>query len=641
MGAEARARCPFLWLAGLLQVGYFLLTGVTVTFPVYAHASSFTTCPYMSAARGVGSAIGRMGGAAGASQAVQRFVGGQPFPYPLLSMPSGVGSAAASSLVGSAATLSSALQMRGGQSDTDTGGFYDNYDQQNKNQWAPQQRHWQRQRREQVVGNSENGNIGQRTSTGTGSGMGGRAVVMHVGISHKDAAVGLREKLATSEEQLNALAASLCGSGGCGGNGNSLIREAMVLSTCNRFEIYVATTDPAAAAEQIYKVLSDRTRKAVSAGSSSGAVPVDLLRRTMHVVVGDSAVATHLFRVASGLDSIVLGEPQVLGQVRTAWDRASDVARGGRAGRLLSRLFGAAFRAVGRVRSETALSRGSMSVSSTAAGFAAGRLVADTGIPGGMSKARIVVVGSGKMARLLVQNLALRGVREVTMVCRSTGKVAELQKEVGQGMRLLHRPMAELTAAIAAADVLFPCTSAPEPIVTPEMLRTALAGPMRVNNPTLASVRSSSSSGSGRQRRGTAAGMDDVDAPIGGVAGTSAAGSDAHVKTKALLQIVDISVPRNVHADCAALAVGGGGSGLIASYNVDDLKSIMAANAAMRAGEVRHAETIVAEEVGAYSNSAGTGAGCVGSSCGKSSSRGSKNNVKRGMGALRSAAAGS
>ena len=231
------------------------------------------------------------------------------------------------------------------------------------------------------------------------------------------------------------------------------------------------------------------------------------------------------------------------------------------------------------------------------------------------------------MARLLLQNLQLQGVKDITVVCRSRDKVVELQEEIRQ-TTLHYRPMEDLTDAIANADILFPCTSAPEPIITPNMLQLALTPTtqiakngigisssnsissgsrygQRVGNPFLSTLQAPnpnpnhnapSSSSSSNSRAGK------LNSPSTHTTHTTNTHSN---NNKASLQIVDISVPLNVHKDCNLPSSQLGVS--IASYNVDDLKSIMAQNAAMRRNEVKEAEKIISDEVEVYLNSKNNG----------------------------------
>jgi len=506
MFSGSKSKCPILYVIGIVQLILLVITGISV--PVSAFTST-TTCPYVSAKQVFSGAPAAMS---------------TPF----------------SGSVGNAGVMESMRQLvpimhtlRGGYQCGDMRGCGDGGEQPHEPGWS------------------------------------GGQTVLRIGISHKDAAVGLREKLATAEKSLNNLSDALCTTpskdGGSQNPSNLKISEAMVLSTCNRFELFLVANDPLAAADHVFRVLSERTKAASKDPTKH--VEVDMLRSTMRVIVGAQATSEHLFRLTAGLDSIVLGEPQVLGQVKTAWEISRDKASGGRAGAVLASLFNSAIKTTGRVRSETALSRGSMSVSSTAVGFSMGRLLADTGIPA-IAKARVVVVGNGKMARLLFQNLQLHGVKDVTVVCRTEAKVREIQKEI-TGSTLHFVPMSGLADAIARADIVFPCTSAPAPIITADMLLNSLSSSKRAVNPFL-----------------------------------GARGDTEKLQRKTAMQIIDISVPRNVHNDvngasfASALKKQTGHA--VSSYNVDDLKSLMTQNALMRQNEVKEAERIITAEVSKY-----------------------------------------
>jgi glutamyl-tRNA reductase len=500
--SSSKSRCPIFYLIGMVQLIIIILTGISV--PVSAFTTA-TTCPYVSA---------------------RQVFTGRSASMPAQGQTVGIGNVVGGGVVESLKHLVPFMQtMRGGY---------------------------------QCGDGADCGGSGQQHDPGRR----GEHTVLRIGISHKDAAVGLREKLATAEKNLNDLSDALCTTPSKNGDAGLKISEAMVLSTCNRFELFLVANDPKAAAEHVFRVLSERTKAAGSDAAKH--VEVDTLRSTMRVIVGAQATSEHLFRLTAGLDSIVLGEPQVLGQVKTAWEIARDKAGGGRAGAVLASLFNSAIKTTGRVRSETALSRGSMSVSSTAVGFSMGRLLADTGIPA-IAKARVVVVGNGKMARLLFQNLQLHGVKDVTVVCRSEDKVREIQKEIS-GSTLHFVPMSGLADAIASADIVFPCTSAPAPIITPDMLLSSLSAGKRAVNPFLS-------------------GQDDA-------------------MRKSAMQIIDISVPRNVHNDVNSAAFGTAlkkqTGQAVSSYNVDDLKSLMTQNALMRQNEVKEAERIIEHEVGKY-----------------------------------------
>ena len=162
-----------------------------------------------------------------------------------------------------------------------------------------------------------------------------------VGVSHRTAPVELRERLDFSARGVDRALTALAGSGAH--------HEATIVSTCNRVELYVGCDDSEAARAAIQQFL-------VGVSRHSRAIS---LRRISTAKTGQDAV-THLFRVAAGLDSLVMGEPQILGQVKDAFGVASQM---GCTGPLLNKLFHSAFAAGKRVRSETALAEGAVSVS--------------------------------------------------------------------------------------------------------------------------------------------------------------------------------------------------------------------------------------------------------------------------------------
>src|SRR5687768_9764795 len=161
-----------------------------------------------------------------------------------------------------------------------------------------------------------------------------------VGVSHRTAPIELRERLDFSARGVDRALAALSGTG--------VHHEATIVSTCNRVELYVGCDDPEAAREAIQQFLSE-----------FHGIPGDELAPHLYSRTGQEAVA-HLYRVAAGLDSLVMGEPQILGQVKGAFGVASQM---GCTGPLLNKLFHSAFATGKRVRSETALAEGAVSVS--------------------------------------------------------------------------------------------------------------------------------------------------------------------------------------------------------------------------------------------------------------------------------------
>jgi glutamyl-tRNA reductase len=196
-----------------------------------------------------------------------------------------------------------------------------------------------------------------------------------LGVSHKTAPVDLRERLDFSSRDLGAAVEALAT--------RSSAAESVVLSTCNRSEIYVASDDLFQAREEVTAFLSEYHS-------------LDPGVFTAHLFTyNDEAAARHLFRVAAGLDSLVVGEPQILGQVKDAFQTASERRC---TGPILSKLFHWAFGVGKRVRTETALGEGAVSIS-----FAAVALARK--IFGRLDGRRVLVIGAGEISTLTAEHL--------------------------------------------------------------------------------------------------------------------------------------------------------------------------------------------------------------------------------------------
>ena len=256
-----------------------------------------------------------------------------------------------------------------------------------------------------------------------------------VGVNHRGASLDVRERLAyrTSEAvpALEALRAA------------SSVREAVMLSTCNRTEVYVVEDDRDAAPE----VWSAFTRKLGRDASEFGYV-----RR-------DRDAVAHLFRVASGLDSMILGEAQIHGQVRDAWELCR-----GQSGPLLNRLFQTSLLVAGRVRSETSVGRGAASVSSAAVQLA-------KQIFGALNGKRAMVLGAGEMAELALECLVDEGARVAIVANRTFERAKELAER--HGAVAMH--FDDCWPALAEVDLLVCSTAAPGTVVFVEHVRPALA----------------------------------------------------------------------------------------------------------------------------------------------------------------------
>ena len=235
-----------------------------------------------------------------------------------------------------------------------------------------------------------------------------------VGISHHVAPVELRERVAFDLDRAAALARGL--------------GEAVCLSTCNRTELYVSGADSTAAAAALEQ----------HAGR-----PLDGIAYRLH----DDAAALHLFRVAAGLDSLVPGEGEILGQVRSAYEAAEP-------GPVLDHVFRQALAVGKRVRSETAIGESPASVSSAAAALAA-QVFGD--LPG----RRVLLVGAGRIGELAASNLASRGAEIAFVANRSVETARELAQRFGGTALTLD----ELPARLGEVDVVVSSTSAPEPVL--------------------------------------------------------------------------------------------------------------------------------------------------------------------------------
>jgi len=258
-----------------------------------------------------------------------------------------------------------------------------------------------------------------------------------VGGTHRTVPLDLRERLAFSADQAAEALARF--------RGRFPGREGVLLSTCNRVEFYAAgERDAAPAEDEILAFLAE------CRGLDAGLLSPVLARHR------DDAVARHLFSVASGLDSMVLGEPQILAQVKQAWALAQESRT---AGPLTGEMFQAALRTAKRVATETALGRERVSIPSVAvADFAAGVFER-------FDDKRVLLVGAGKMAAETLRYLREAGARDVTVVNRTAGRAVELAARLGA------RPgrFDELAAELAAADLVVSTTGASAPVVPLEL----------------------------------------------------------------------------------------------------------------------------------------------------------------------------
>lgn len=258
-----------------------------------------------------------------------------------------------------------------------------------------------------------------------------------IGLSHRTAPIELRERYARYTADLPKVLGEICEL--------SVVDEACIVSTCNRVEFYVAgAADPNALAQTLKMHLQE----------FSGLPPHELANH-LYIEKGEDAVR-HLFRVASSLDSMVLGEPQILGQVKDAY-RASQGA--GRCRNNLTRIFERAFSVAKRVRTETGIAENAVSMSYAA--VALGREIFDS-----LAGRQVLLVGAGKMAGLAARHLMASGISSVRVVSRTMRSAQRLAEEVGG----LASSMADLALLLRDADIVISSTGAPGYVIDRAMM---------------------------------------------------------------------------------------------------------------------------------------------------------------------------
>lgn len=352
--------------------------------------------------------------------------------------------------------------------------------------------------------------------------------VVLIGASHRTAPLEVRERLAlTAERQRSVLAALRAG---------GAVEEAAVLSTCNRLEVYAVLGHYHDGIEALADLL------ARSSGMEFSSLTPYLYVRHHH------EVARHLFRVACGLESMVLGEAEVLGQVRSAFEMAREA---GATGKVLNELFQRALKVGKRARAETGIGRHAASLSSAAVELARRRL--------GDLRGRVaVLVGAGEAAGLAVEPLKAAGARLV-FINRTDRRAREMALRAG-GTCL---PWEERERAVARADLAIVSTAAPRPVITAAGLLSA------------------------RAPAGVPGGAAQTAPAARGAAGAGSAGAGE-------LLIIDLSVPRNV--DPAVAQLPG-----VALFALDDLQEIVAEGLRHREREVPRVEALIQAEVEDFS----------------------------------------
>ncbi|MCL6434805.1 MAG: glutamyl-tRNA reductase [Leptolyngbyaceae cyanobacterium HOT.MB2.61] len=265
-----------------------------------------------------------------------------------------------------------------------------------------------------------------------------------VGLSHKTAPVEVREKLSIPENLCEKAIAQLCS--------YPHIEEVAILSTCNRLEIYLVTTETEHGMREVCQFLSEHSK-----------LPVHSLRPYLFTLLHQDAVM-HLMRVAAGLDSLVLGEGQILAQVKHC-HKLGQQYQG--VSRILNQLLKQAISAGKRVRTETSIGTGAVSISSAAVELAQMKVQ-------NLAAYRVAIVGAGKMSRLLVQHLISKGAVNISILNRSLERSKELANQFPEAELHLY-PLSDMMTVIANSDLVFTSTASTEPLLDRSRLEMVLA----------------------------------------------------------------------------------------------------------------------------------------------------------------------
>ncbi|CAK6691752.1 MAG: glutamyl-tRNA reductase [Prochlorococcaceae cyanobacterium MAG_34] len=336
-----------------------------------------------------------------------------------------------------------------------------------------------------------------------------------VGLSHRTAPVEIRERLSIPEQTMEASLQQL--------RADDQVLEASILSTCNRLEIYTLLRHPEQGISAVGAFLSQLSGLAVE-------------ELTPHLFTFHHEEAiSHLLRVSAGLDSLVLGEGQILSQVKKMVRLGQEHHS---VGPILNRLLTQAVSTGKRVRTETNLGTGAVSISSAAVELAQLKVGQARGLDElvTLDQEQVAVVGAGRMARLLLQHLQAKGCKGLVLLNRTVSK-AELLAADFPALPVQCRPLDDLDHCLSTCSLVFTSTAADTPIITAERL-------------------------GGLNRRSS-------------------------------LMLVDIGVPRNISADTAGLPG-------VQSYDVDDLQEVVNRNQEARREMAAEAEGLLQEESRAF-----------------------------------------
>ncbi len=335
-------------------------------------------------------------------------------------------------------------------------------------------------------------------------------------VNHRYAPTEIRERAHLDDDQAVALMDLMASSPGC--------ISCIPVSTCNRTEIYLETVPGCDPAPLLNKAL-------VSAGVEAGVFFGPNARGFT-----DLNAVGHLFRVSAGLESMMLGEPQISGQLKDAYRRARQFREPGPG---LLRAFQGSFRAGKRVRTETRINRGAVSIAFAAVELARKFFTS-------LNLQRAVLVGTGETGSLAARHFLKHDIGHLTAINRSAEKARELAEILNEGAdralpnRVTARPWDELTEALVDADVVLSTTGATDPVITAEMVQKA-----------------------------------------------------AHQRQGKPLFLLDIAVPRDIHPDVAKISN-------VFVFGLEDLQEIIQINLAARQKQVPHAQKIIDEEISEF-----------------------------------------
>jgi glutamyl-tRNA reductase len=265
--------------------------------------------------------------------------------------------------------------------------------------------------------------------------------ILTLGVNHQSAPLSLREALHFTPEAMTAFL-------------RDYVRERpgdgiVGLSTCNRTECYVASRTPGEAREKLLEALER-------------ACSVDLREQSEHYYTfRDDEAVRHLFRVAAGIDSLVVGEDQILAQVKEAYRIALDA---GAANAALNLLFKRALSVAKRARAETAIGQGAVSVASVAVSFIR-KIFSD------LAHRRALLIGAGETGELVARHLVDSGLGALAVANRTPERAKDLARALGAVTADFH----DLEGAVVEADIVLCATSAPEPVLTAATLRRAMS----------------------------------------------------------------------------------------------------------------------------------------------------------------------